>query len=209
MSQFTQALVVSALRRAAIESLVVCLAFGACDSGARRSGEGSSARGVGGGALAVAATQDTAGVFSGTLGPVRRLTRRLASPALLRAVGAVQHSGFDRVVFEFSGDSLPGYEIQYVTGPIRSCGSGDIVALAGPGRLLVRLEQAQAHDTLGRVTLERRAFAPGLPQVRELKQVCDFEGQVEWAVSLTATHRYRVLEAAEPPRVIVDVRHHD
>ncbi|HEY6110246.1 MAG TPA: hypothetical protein VIV56_15205, partial [Gemmatimonadales bacterium] len=117
--------------------------------------------------------------------------------------------GFDRVVFEFSGSGLPGYQVQYATEPIRACGSGAAIPLAGSGRLAVRFEPAQAHDTLGRVTSAERALAPRLQQVIELKLVCDFEGQVEWALGLAARRPFRVLEDSQPLRVIVDVRHRE
>ena len=155
-------------------------------------------------------SQDTVTPFPGTMGPVRRPSPSAAgNPALLRAVRAARNTGFDRVVFEFSGQDLPGYQIGYATEPVRACGTGDAVPLAGVGRLVVRLEPAQAHDALGRVTIDERESAPGLSMVKEMKQVCDFEGQVEWALGLAARRRFRVLEASDPLRVIVDVRHRD
>lgn len=159
------------------------------------------------GALAV---QDTGVPFAGTLQPVRRPAASTpARAAELRGVRAGREPGFDRVVFEFSGSGLPGYQIHYATDSIRACGSGAVVPLAGADRLVVRFEPAQAHDTLGRVTAVERALAPGLPQVLELKLVCDFEGQVEWAVGLAARRPFRVREDSQPPRVIVDVRHRE
>ncbi|MGH7538835.1 MAG: AMIN-like domain-containing (lipo)protein, partial [Gemmatimonadales bacterium] len=129
--------------------------------------------------------------------------------ALHRAARATRDSGFDRLVFEFSGDTLPGYQVAYATDSIRHCGSGDPVSLTGTGFLVVRFEPAQAHDGQGRPTITDREWAPELPAVKQLKLVCDFEGQVEWAVGLAGARRYRVIEAAAPARVIVDVRHRD
>lgn len=159
------------------------------------------------GALAV---QDSGAPFAGTLEPVRRPSTPVAArAAVLQVVRAGREPGFDRVVFEFSASGLPGYQVQYATEPIRACGSGAEVPLAGVDHLVVRFEPAQAHDTLGRVTAANRALAPRLPQVLELKLVCDFEGQVEWAVGLAARRPFRVLEDSQPPRVIVDVRHRE
>lgn len=83
------------------------------------------------------------------------------------------------------------------------------MSLAGSGVLVLRFEPAQAHDEQGRSTIAVREWTPALPVVKELRLVCDFEGQVEWAVGLVASRRYRVLETANPARVIVDVRHRD
>ena len=159
------------------------------------------------GALAV---QDSGVPFAGTLQPVRRpASSTPAGAAELRGVRAGPEPGFDRVVFELSGSGLPGYRIHYATEPIRACGSGAVVPLAGTDRLVVLFEPAQAHDTLGNVTAAARSLAPRLRQVLELKLVCDFEGQVEWAIGVAARRPFRVLEDSQPSRVIVDLRHHE
>jgi len=187
------------MQRAIIAVVVSCACVGESgDTGRRPPAQG---------ALAV---QDSGVPFAGTLEPVRRpSTAAPPRAAVLRAVRAGREPGFDRVVFEFSGSGLPGYQIHYATEPILSCGSGAPPPLAGVGHLVVRFEPAQAHDTLGRVTAADRALAPQLQQLLELKLVCDFEGQVEWAVGLAARRPFRVLEDSQPPRVIVDVRHRE
>ena len=115
---------------------------------------------------------------------------------MLRHVEAATGPGsYDRVVFEFTGDSVPGYRVAYTTGPVQRCGSGDPVTVAGTGRLVVRFEPAQAHD------------APGLPAIRELTLVCDFEGQVEWVLGIAAPSAYRVAELTQPARLVLFVRH--
>jgi hypothetical protein len=110
-------------------------------------------------------------------------------------------------VFEFTGDSVPGYRVQYATGPVQRCGSGDRVSVAGTGRLLVRFEPAQAHDEQGNPTpsLAARHSAPGLTAVREMTLICDFEGQVEWVLGVAAQAAYRVSELTGPARVVLDV----
>src|SRR5437773_12532335 len=83
-----------------------------------------------------APNQDTA--FAGTLAPVQRI--RSFRPGVARPV--LQHvetragGGYDRVVFEFTGegDSVPGYRVEYTTKPVQRCGSGDPVPAAATGR---------------------------------------------------------------------------
>lgn len=159
-------------------------------------------------APAATAAQDT---FGGT-------TARLSRPAptrsplggwLLRAVRTESHSGYDRIVFEFAGDSVPGYSIEYATRPAVRCGSGDPVTVTGHGQLVVRFAPARAHDDQGNSTLAppQRAMLPRLPAVKELQLLCDFEGQVEWVLGVATAARapYRVTEAA--PQLMLDVRH--
>src|SRR5712664_1771650 len=167
------------------------------------------------GRASAVAQQDTG--FAGTLAPVQRVRSfrpGVARPVLRHvetATGASPGGGYDRVVFEFTGDSMPGYRVEYATKPVQRCGSGDPVAVAGTGRgggrLIVRFEPAQAHDEHGNLTPAERHRAPGLPAVRELTLVCDFEGQVEWVLDVAAPSEYRVSELAGPARLVLDVRH--
>jgi hypothetical protein len=162
-------------------------------------------------AASAAIPQDTA--FVGTTAAVQR-TRSLlpyAARPVLRAVQAERGGGpspsYDRVVFEFTGDSVPGYRVEYTMGPVQRCGSGDRVSVAGTGRLLVRFQPAQAHDEQGNPTpsLAARHSAPGLTAVREMTLICDFEGQVEWVLGIAAPAAYRVSELTGPARLVLDV----
>src|SRR2546421_664960 len=49
--------------------------------------------------------------------------------------------------------------------------------------------------------------APGRPAAREMKLVCDFEGQAEWVLGVVAAGPYRVLASPGPGRLVVDIRH--
>ena len=155
--------------------------------------------------------QDTA--FGGTMTLVQRIRSRGpgAPPYVLRAVETQSapspSPGYDRVVFEFTGDSVPGYRVEYTKAPVQRCGSGDPVTVAGTGRLIVRFQPAQAHDEHGSLTPAERHRAPGLPAVRELTLTCDFEGQVTWVFGIAAPSEYRVSELTGPARLVLDVRH--
>ena len=124
----------------------------------------------------------------------------------LREVRVGQHRGFDRGVWEFAGGRVPGYRILYVDRPVRQCGSGHPVQLAGQGWLEVRLTPAQAHDDQGKPTVRDRERTPKLPLVRQLKLTCDFEGDVTWTLGVARPNRYRVLELSNPARLVVDIR---
>ena len=182
---------------------ITLLVLGACQRDERaplsRSGASASAR-----PLVPPASQDTG--FAGTTSAVHR-PRPGRPPRILRAVDARASPGYDRITFEFTGDSLPGYHVEYTSGPVRRCGSGDPVAVTGAAKLLVRLEPAQAHDERGNATLTERDRTLGLPAARDLKLVCDVEGQVEWVLGVAVAGPYRVSELAGPARLVLDVRH--
>jgi hypothetical protein len=148
--------------------------------------------------------QDT--LFAGTTEPLHR-TRTAPPVAVLSDVRAAAHGVYDRVVFEFASEPLPGYHIEYASGPVYQCGSGDEVNVAAAARLVVRLEPAQAHDDRGNVTITERQRTLALPIVKELVILCDFEAQVEWVAGLAARAPYRVTELSAPPRLVLDVRH--
>src|SRR5204862_2129078 len=128
------------------------------------------------------APQDTS--FAGTTAPVQRASQPGTPPRVLRGVTAASGPGYDRVVFGFAEDSIPGYHIEYTTKPVRRCGSGDPVTVAGAGKLVVRFEPAQAHDARGNSTIVARGRPLGLPAAKGMTIICDFEGLVEGVVGV-------------------------
>lgn len=137
---------------------------------------------------------------------VTRVERPDVRMTTLEEVRIARNEGFERVVVEIEGDSLPGYLIEYIDRPVRQCGSGDVVELAGDGWLRIRLEPARAHTEAGRPTIERRRRHPVQRIIREAAITCDFEGQVEWVIGVSTPNRYRVLELRSPTRLVVDIR---
>ena len=192
--------------RPALSLPLALLVLGACqrDEPGQRAPLSRSAASAGAARLVPPGSQDTG--FAGTTSAVHR-PRPGVPPRILRAVDAKVNPGYDRVTFEFTGDSLPGYHVEYTSGPVRRCGSGDPVVVAGAGRLVVRLEPAQAHDERGNAMFTERDRTLGLPAVKDMKLVCDFEGQVEWVLGVAVAGPYRVSELAGPARLVLDVRH--
>lgn len=127
-------------------------------------------------------------------------------PVTMTEVRTARNEGFDRVVFQFAGDQLPGYHVEYVDTPVVKCGSGAPTELAGQGWLEVRMQPAQAHEG-AQVTVAERERKPGLPIIQELELTCDFEGDVTWVLGVKHPNKYRVMELKEPTRLVVDVQH--
>lgn len=137
---------------------------------------------------------------------ITRVERREARVATVTDVRIALNEGFERVVLEMTGDGVPGYLIEYVDRPVRQCGSGHVVDLAGDGWLQIRLEPARAHTDAGESTVEERRREPRQPVIREAVMTCDFEAQVEWVLGVSSPNRYRVLELRSPTRLVVDIR---
>jgi hypothetical protein len=151
-----------------------------------------------------AAPQDTG--FVGTTAVTQRV-KAGARQAALHTVETTEETGYDRVVFEFAGDSVPGYHVEYATQTVRRCGSGDAVTVKGASRLIVRFEPARAHDNHGQ-PVGGRERTLRFPAVTEMKLICDFEGQIEWVLGVTrARAAYRVRELAAPARLVLEIRH--
>jgi hypothetical protein len=134
--------------------------------------------------------------------------RRTSGIATLRSVRAARHDGFDRIVFEFGRDPVPGYYISYIDRPVRTCARGDTVQLPGDGWLEIRLEPAAAHTEAGQPTIASRTLPFGLPNLRQLSRTCDFEAQVAWVAGVLSPNDFRVLELAAPNRLVVDILQH-
>jgi len=131
--------------------------------------------------------------------------------ALLTDVRAARHEGFDRIVFDFR-NALPGYDVRYVSRPIRQDASGRIVPLAGSSVVRIRMERALDAD-LSRAGAPLTytgplRFTPATPEVAELARSGAFEGVLTWVVGLRDPVDFRVRTLSAPPRLIVDFRNH-
>lgn len=126
--------------------------------------------------------------------------------ATLLEVRTAMHEGFERVVFSFGDGPLPGFKVEYVDRPVRACGSGEVVDLPGDAWLSIVLEPARAHTDEGRATVAERSRTLAYENIKALRLICDFEGQVEWVIAASAPQRYRTLELKAPVRLVVDVK---
>jgi hypothetical protein len=129
----------------------------------------------------------------------------MSGPVVLRDLRVGVNAGFDRVVMEFAGGSVPGYRVEYVDGA-QQCGSGDAVRTAGDGALAITLRGTQAHDERGQATVSPRERRLQMPVIKEYEFSCDFEGVTQVVLGVASPNRYRVTELQNPTRLIVDVQ---
>ena len=148
----------------------------------------------------VLSNPDTAGWTAGlTAKPGSQMTT-------LKEVRTATHPEFERIVFVFGTDPLPGYKVEYIDKPIRQCGSGDVVELPGDAWISIRMEPSQAHTEAGAPTIADRSRNLSYTNLKALKMICDFEGQVEWVAAVAAPNRYRTLELTNASRLIIDIQ---
>jgi hypothetical protein len=126
--------------------------------------------------------------------------------ATLTDVRVGVNAGFDRVVLELTGDRVPAHRVEYVDRPVRECGSGRTVPIAGDGWLAVTLHDTRAHTEAGRATVERRNRRVDMPVLRQIVFTCDFEGEVQVVLGVSSPNPFRVTELTGPARLVVDVR---
>ena len=147
--------------------------------------------------------------FEGTAGITEKKNPNIKDAVVMAYVRSARHAGFDRVVFEFRGDQLPTYKIEYVD-KAENCASGEKVPLSGSASLSVLFTNAYAHtldDGNPTIPMKDRTQSPNLPIVKDLKLICDFEAEVEWIMGNSAPNKYRVLELKDPTRLVVDIKH--
>ena len=135
------------------------------------------------------------------------VTSTASEPPILRAVRVGTHPGLDRLVFEFDGAGLPAWQVEYVDRPVRDCGSGQPVPVAGDAWLEVRFNGAHAHTPQGAPSSGPRRRGVGLPVLRELVRICDFEAEVTWVAGLARPNPYTAHVLAGPSRLVIDIAH--
>jgi hypothetical protein len=127
-------------------------------------------------------------------------------------VRTAAHDGFDRVVLEFDGDSVPSYRIGYVEPPIRQPGSGHVLEVEGSAFLELRLQPARGVDLSGEEVREtyggpdRIPLDPGTP-TRELVFEGDFEANMAWVVGADRRLPFAMTFLEDPLRLVVDMAH--
>ena len=135
-----------------------------------------------------------------------------ADPSRLHDIRVARHAGFDRVVFEFAGDVVPGYEIEYFFPPARLC-AGSLLGhgeLKGTSWLAVRLAPMHENEPSDLVSITKLQLAVRrnrLPVLKGLDIVCQADGRQEWTLGLSSHNPFRVLELSNPSRLVVDIKH--
>ena len=125
--------------------------------------------------------------------------------AKLVGLRAGRHASFDRVVFELDGPIPSYYSVRYVP-QVRLDGSGDPLPLRGRAFLEVVI-RAPTHDQDYQPVLSPTRLRPNFSALREVNAPGSFEGQTTAGIGLAHRVGFRVLELANPTRIVIDLAH--
>jgi len=116
---------------------------------------------------------------------------------------AGRHAGYDRVVFQLDGP-IPYYSVRYVP-VVRLDGSGHPLQLRGTAFLEVVI-RAPTHDEHYRPVLTPTRLRPDFPTLREVNAPGSFEGQTTAGIGVSYRAPFRILELANPTRIVIDLK---
>jgi hypothetical protein len=128
----------------------------------------------------------------------------VGSPKLV-GLRAGRHTTYDRVVFQLDGPIPSYYSVRYLP-QVRLDGSGDPLRLRGAAFLEVVI-RAPTHDAQYRPVLTPTRLRPDFPALREVNAPGSFEGQTTAGIGVTQRVGFRVLELANPTRIVIDLAH--
>lgn len=124
-------------------------------------------------------------------------------------VRAGAQTGYDRLVFDMSGGQ-PIVDSIETGSNLYSSPSGESkeLAIAGTSYLHLNLSGADTFDSAGIRIFASPIVQPlSLPSVKGVQLAQDFEGRVEFVLSLGEHTRYNVSALSSPERIVVDVYH--
>jgi hypothetical protein len=126
-----------------------------------------------------------------------------APTPVLVAVRAAHHTGYDRVVFEFTGRGPSSYDVGY-TPALYADPAGWRLAVAGRAILKVTLQGVDAHTASGAVPSPARlAFA--MPNVVTTVRAGDFEGVVTYGIGVARQESADMFRLSNPSRLVIDI----
>jgi hypothetical protein len=198
-------------RRIRSSALLACaaLALAGCGSSSPSESEPPAAGTTTETAPTVTTTSEQTDTLAGAGTSIVVAPSTAKATSLLDRVAVGHHEGYDRVVFEFRDEGLPGYRVEYVEPPLKEDGSGAPVSVAGSAFVVVRMEPASGFDLNsgeGELVYKGPKRLPGTGVVKEVVRSGDFEAVLSWAIGLEAKVPFRVTTAASPSRLIVDFR---
>ena len=133
--------------------------------------------------------------------------------ALIADVRIGQHTGFDRIVFEFEpgrGDApgIPQWMLREADGPPRESGSGNPIEVAGDRILhLTLIGGTKLTPEFDLVYEGPTEFRPESPQLVEFVEAGDFEAVSDWYAGIQGEPCLRVFKLEGPTRLVIDLQH--
>src|SRR5437899_7532054 len=126
------------------------------------------------------------------------------APGTVTAIRTAHHDGYDRLVVEFGPSAtgaVPQYELTRQSSAtfIRDA-SGLPVTLEGSAGVRTVLRNSDIASSVA------GDFKPRLPEIREVKNIGNFERVVSYGIGLKDAACFRALELSGPTRLVIDVQ---
>ena len=117
-------------------------------------------------------------------------------------IRVAHHDGYDRLVIALpTVSSIPQYQLtRQATANFFRDASGQPVTLNGAAGIRVVLRNADINAGAP------NDLKPGLPEIREVAQIGDFERVVSYGIGLATPACFRVFELSGPTRLVIDVQ---
>ncbi len=145
--------------------------------------------------------------FAGSTDPQTAPGDPFGSFAFLSDVRVQQREGFTRVVFDFEGDTVPWWSVEYAAGPFVSV-ADEPIPVGGTAFLRVVLAST-SFDLSGaevRITYDGpEQVAANTNSVVEIVRTDDFEGSSTWVVGVMGIKPYAVGTLTGPARIFIDI----
>lgn len=141
---------------------------------------------------------------TGSTAPVEATAQGNPS-VLFRTARVAAQSGFDRVVFEYKGDGVPGYRFLYQAEANQQA-TGDVVDLPGSTGLRGFIDGIAWQDPAN-YDGPKRISGPGTQNVTVLDVGILFEAMQDPYIGVQAERPFRVTVLRDPTRIVVDIAH--
>ena len=123
--------------------------------------------------------------------------------ALVNAVRTGTHAGYDQVTIQFGTAQPSDVKIEpQPSATFTESPKGTQVTLGGQYGILVTIQSADGHTQYTGPT----DFKTNYAGLKELRQVQDFEGTVQWALGLAHTGCYAYSFLTNPTRLVIYIR---
>lgn len=135
---------------------------------------------------------------------MKTLRPEAPSQLMVTDVRTGSHAGFDRVVFDLTGEGNPGWFIDYTDTPAQQ-GSGNTIKYDGSTTLNVNIDGTVYPFDLGMEDPQIGTVQGTGNLVTEVISAGTFEGRSQFVVGLDGQHPYSVTVLQNPHRLVIDV----
>lgn len=136
---------------------------------------------------------------------MKTLRPPVPSELVVTDVRVGKHDGFDRVVFEFTGNGSPGWFIDYADSPAQQ-GSGNPISYEGATALNVSIDGTAYPFQLDMEDPNIGTVKGAGGMVTQVVNGGTFEARSQFVVGLDGRHPYSVQVLKAPTRLVIDIQ---